>query len=156
MCMISIPASVMAADQNDLNPNIGRVLRWIARWSCSMTLFRYLTRRSSMSTPFSAWYASMAAVLAPLLSMLIFCGVPHWSMDLRKKRKAALRSRLAVNRKSIVWPALSTARYRYFHWPFTLTYVSSKRQLLPTARWRGRNATSRNGVYLSTQRLRLE
>jgi hypothetical protein len=33
---------------------------------------------------------------------------------LRKNRSAALRSRLAVNKKSIVAPALSTARYKYF------------------------------------------
>ena len=29
--MSSIPASVMAADQNDLNPRIGRVIRLTAR-----------------------------------------------------------------------------------------------------------------------------
>jgi hypothetical protein len=29
--MISMPAIVMAADQNDLNPNIGRVSRLTAR-----------------------------------------------------------------------------------------------------------------------------
>ena len=30
-CMSSIPASVMDADQHDLNPNMGRVIRLIAR-----------------------------------------------------------------------------------------------------------------------------
>jgi hypothetical protein len=33
MCMSSMPASVMAADQNYLKPSIGRVIRLIARWS---------------------------------------------------------------------------------------------------------------------------
>jgi hypothetical protein len=32
MCMSSIPARAMAADQSDLNPSIGRVIRLIARW----------------------------------------------------------------------------------------------------------------------------
>jgi hypothetical protein len=50
-----------------------------------------------------------------LLSIVIFAGAPCWQITLHKKRKAALRSRLAVSRKSTVFPALSTARYRYFH-----------------------------------------
>ena len=28
---------------------------------------------------------------------------------------------VAVKRKSTVWPSLSTARYKYFHWPATST-----------------------------------
>src|SRR6202049_4625968 len=64
-----------------------------------------------MLASFSLLYSSIAAVLAPLWSMVIFSGVPHWSMALRRKRAAALRSRLAVRRKSTVCPALSTARY---------------------------------------------
>ena len=40
---------------------------------------------------------------------------------LLRNRRAALRSRLAVSRKSTVPPALSTARYKYFQAPFTLT-----------------------------------
>jgi hypothetical protein len=55
------------------------------------------------------------AALAPLLSMVIFAGAPFWPIALRKKRRAALRSRFAVSRKSTVFPALSTARCRYFH-----------------------------------------
>ena len=53
-----------------------------------------------------------------------------------KERSAALRSRLAVSRKSTVSPALSTARYKYFHLPLIRTYVSSSRQLAPTGRLR--------------------
>src|SRR6204780_5919731 len=41
------------------------------------------------------------AVLAPLLSMVIFAGVPCWPVALYKKRKAALRSRFAVMRGSV-------------------------------------------------------
>jgi len=40
--------------------------------------------------------------------------------SLQKKRRAAAASRLAVSRKSMVWPAVSAARYRYFHWPVIL------------------------------------
>jgi hypothetical protein len=50
-----------------------------------------------------------------------------------KKRRAARRSRLAVNRKSTVFPCLSTARYQYRSSPRILMYVSSMRQLLPIA-----------------------
>jgi hypothetical protein len=39
MCMSSIPASVMAADQKDLKPSIGRVIRLIARWSSHAIVF---------------------------------------------------------------------------------------------------------------------
>lgn len=37
-----MPAKVTAAEENDLKPNIGRTLRLIYRWSCSILLFRYL------------------------------------------------------------------------------------------------------------------
>jgi hypothetical protein len=45
-------------------------------------------------------WLSIAAVLAPLLSIVIFSGVPFHLMALHKNRSAALRSRLAVSRKS--------------------------------------------------------
>ena len=41
-CIISIPRTVRHAVVNRLNPSIGRVRRLMNRWSCSMTLFRYL------------------------------------------------------------------------------------------------------------------
>jgi hypothetical protein len=66
-------------------------------------------------------WLSIAAVLAPLLSIVIFAGVPFHLIALRKNRSAALRSRLAVNKKSIVAPALSTARYKYFQAPLIFT-----------------------------------
>jgi hypothetical protein len=39
----------------------------------------------------------------------------------RRRVGAALRSRLAVSRKSTVAPALSTVRYKYFHAPLTVS-----------------------------------
>jgi len=48
-------------------------------------------------------------------------GVPFCPIALRKKRTAALRYRLAVNRKSTVAPALSTALCKYFQLPLTFT-----------------------------------
>ncbi len=39
--MSSMPATVMAADQSDWNPIIGRAIRLTARWSCSTILLGY-------------------------------------------------------------------------------------------------------------------
>ena len=75
---------------------------------------------SSMSAPESARRPAIAAVLAPLLSMVIFSGTPCRSIARSKKRRAAAQSRCARSRKSIVLPSRSTARYRYFHCPPTL------------------------------------
>ena len=50
-----------------------------------------------------------------------FSGVPSCLIALRKKRSAALPSRLAVSGKSTVAPVLSTARYKYLQAPFTFT-----------------------------------
>ena len=74
-----------------------------------------------------------------------------------KKRRAARRSRLAVSKKSTVFPCLSTARYQYRSSPRILMYVSSNLQLLPTApmphlRFRLRKASSSTGTSLMTQR----
>lgn len=41
--------------------------------------------------------------------------------DLRKKRRAAAASRLALSRKSMVLPRASTTQYRHLHRPFTRT-----------------------------------
>ena len=43
MCMVSIPAMMIRALQNDLNPNIARVIRLMAQWSCSTMLLTNLT-----------------------------------------------------------------------------------------------------------------
>jgi len=67
---------------------------------------------------FALWLSS-AAVLAPLLSIVIFSGVPFLLIALRKNRSAALRSACG-DRKSTVAPAID-ARYKYFQAPLTLT-----------------------------------
>ena len=80
-------------------------MRLIARWSCSMRLLRYFDCRISMSAPLSAHMSRIAAVLAPLLSIVIFSGTPCRPMARLKKHLAAARSRCVRSRKSIVWPA---------------------------------------------------
>jgi len=90
--------------QNNLNPSISRAIRLMARWSYSMMLFRYLFWRIRVSTQASALTLSMAAVLAPHLSMVIFCGTSCRLMARSRKRRAAARSRLVVRRKFAVSP----------------------------------------------------
>src|SRR5476649_2541508 len=110
MCMSSTPASTQPAPRNDLRLSIGLVTRLMARWSCSTMLLRCLTWRTTIGTSRPALTASMAALLAPLLSMATLSGAPFSRMALSKKRFAAAMSRLAVRRKSMVFPCLSTAR----------------------------------------------
>jgi len=50
-------------------------------------------------------------------------------MAILKKPKAAFLSRVAVKKKSRVFPCLSTARLLSGHWPLTLTSVASILQL---------------------------
>jgi hypothetical protein len=42
ICIVSIPANMARAQRRDLKPSIGRVMRLMARWSCSIMLFMYL------------------------------------------------------------------------------------------------------------------
>ncbi len=109
MCMVSIPPMRIRALQNDLKPIIGRVIRFTARWSCSTMLFRYLDWRIRMSTQAPVFTLSMAAVLAPLLSMVTYSGKSCRLMARSRKRRAAAISRLAVSRKSTVSPSWSAA-----------------------------------------------
>src|SRR5450631_2646650 len=74
MCIVSMPAIKARAHRKFLNPSIGRTTRLTARWSCSMRLLRYFDCRVSRSAPESARMPSIAAVFAPLLSMVIFSG----------------------------------------------------------------------------------
>ncbi len=48
--MVSIPAMMIRALQNDLNPSIARVIRLMARWSCLTMLFKNLFCRIKIST----------------------------------------------------------------------------------------------------------
>src|SRR6202521_5739951 len=127
MCMSSIPARVMAADQNDLKPSIGRVSRLIARWSCSTTLFRYFTWRSSMLASLSVLHSSIAAVLAPLF---VDGDLPRRAALVNGLAKEAgsglavpLGSEEEVNSVPRVVDGSMEGR------PLTLMYVSSMRQL---------------------------
>jgi hypothetical protein len=102
-------ASTEPADRNDSKLSIGLVIRLMARWSCSTMLLRYLTWRTKIRTSRPALIASMAAVLAPLLSIATLSGSP-FPLALSKKCSVAAMSRFAVSRKSTVLPRLSTAR----------------------------------------------
>ena len=93
-----MPANVARADQNDLKPNMGRVRRLMKRWSCSTMLFKYLHWRILTRLFSSVLNCFIAAVLAPLLSILIKLGLPLDPMALFKKRRAAFLSRLAVSK----------------------------------------------------------
>jgi hypothetical protein len=50
-------------------------------------------------------------------------GSPLRRMAFFRNRNAASVSRCSVSRKSIGFPCLSTARYKYRHTPFTLIYA---------------------------------
>ncbi len=52
--MVSIPAMMIRALQSDLNPSIARVIRLMARCSCSTMLFKYLFCRIKISIQESA------------------------------------------------------------------------------------------------------
>ena len=54
MCMSSMPTNVSCAASNALNPNIGRVIHFTPRWSCSTILLRYFTLRMSIAVPWSS------------------------------------------------------------------------------------------------------
>jgi hypothetical protein len=66
---------------------------------------------------FKAWLVDVdVAAVIHRLSMVIVSGAPCRSMACSEKPRAAASSRWAVSKKSTVWPSLSTARYKYFHW----------------------------------------
>ena len=133
MWTISIPANVLLADSNPLNPNPGWIRFFMNRWSCSTILFKYFHCRIlifDLVANALLLYTRIALEFELDLSMLINSGLPLFSIALIRKLWALIRWRLLVSRKSIVLPSFSTARYKYRHWPFTLIYVSSMRHLL--------------------------
>jgi hypothetical protein len=92
--------------------------RAYAAFDVAVILFNQIIQSLTVmvsSSGLSALSVVSAAVLAPLLSIVTIAGAPWCRMALRKKRNAAAASRLAVSRKSMVLPSVSTARYRYFH-----------------------------------------
>lgn len=70
MWINSMPASIVCARRNDLNPVISFIRHLIFLWSCSIRLFRYLLCLMVMvsSSGLPALSVVSAAVLAPLLS----------------------------------------------------------------------------------------
>src|SRR6202162_4326121 len=117
----SIPEIVTTALSNRLNPSIGRIRCFTLRWSCSTKLFKYwldrtLTRPGSSPSSFISRTARCEAAYA---SNVIFVGTRVFFIALRRNDLAAFTSRFRLRKKSTVWPALSTARYRYTHSPRT-------------------------------------
>ena len=49
MCMSSIPPKMMWAQRKLLNPSIGRTMRLIARWSCSVVLLHHVVQIRRLS-----------------------------------------------------------------------------------------------------------
>jgi hypothetical protein len=80
----------------------------------------------------SSYSAATAAWEAAYPSRVIFSGAPHFVIAGAKKRFAAAISRCSLKRKATVCPALSTARYKETHFPFTFRYVSSTHHEVPT------------------------
>ena len=106
MCTISIPASVLCADSNSLNPVVIVIL----------LLFQ----------------VRIPAVLAPLLSILIMRGFPLLPITLLRNFCADPFILRLVSKKPIVFPCLSTARYKFLSLSPALIYVSSSLQLSVT------------------------
>jgi hypothetical protein len=66
--------------RGDAIDRIDLVTRVTARWSCSTMLLRYLTWRTVIGSAMPPLISSMAALLAPLLSIAIFSGAPFSRM----------------------------------------------------------------------------
>src|ERR1039457_7646233 len=71
---------MLAAEQNDLKPSIGCTIFLIARGVLLDDVGQVLCTPQFVSAPESARMFLIAAVLAPLLSILIFSGTPLRSM----------------------------------------------------------------------------
>ena len=82
--MISIPARVLWADSNSLNPVLMAILLLIFRWSCSTILFKYLHCRHLISLKFRLLNVLIPSLFAQLLSIFITLGFPLLPMALFK------------------------------------------------------------------------
>ena len=112
ICVVSMAARVLWADSNSLNPVVIDIRRFMALWSCSMILFRYLTRRIwtlGVLHMDLLLIVRIPAVLAPLLSILITRGLGLLLNTLLRNFWAEPFIRRLVSRKSTVAPDLSTA-----------------------------------------------
>ena len=111
MCIVSMPAMRVRALQNDFEPK-HRIYDALDR--PMILLDEVIEGTSTVAVQCPSRQASsltllMAAVLAPLLSMVIFFGTPCRFMARSEKRRAAALSRSAVSRKSMVAPAINRA-----------------------------------------------
>src|SRR6187551_4088725 len=111
-----MPAIVVAAPENVLHPAMDAQRLLMARWSCSITLLRYLFVRTSTlrQQGCSRRRRHNARRLGRWPSRVIFRGT-RGIVDARALRKnawAAATPRSGLSRKSTVLPHLSTARYR--------------------------------------------
>ena len=83
-------------------------------------VFEVLDWRSLMGKPLSAWMLTMAAVLARLLSMVIFSGTPEDPWPVRgtaRRRHVTARPEQEVH--SVAIPI--DRAVQVLHWPPTLT-----------------------------------
>ena len=87
ICINSMPVSTHLTDRNGLKFSIGLVTRFTARWFCSTMLFRYLTCRTLMGVSPLALISFMAALLAPLLSIVILSGTSSRLMARSRNRR---------------------------------------------------------------------
>jgi hypothetical protein len=110
----------------------GFTSRLMNRWSCSTILLRYLTLRSSVVLV-RVWSAIRLSIAGGNHRILIY--IYDWRcLVMRRLSLHCGKSVLQLARSfwhsimlSKVFPSESTARYRYFHSPFTEIYVSSTR-----------------------------
>jgi hypothetical protein len=110
--MSPIPARVMAADQKDLKPSIGRVIRLIAR----VVLLHDIVQVLYLAEFDAGFIVGVVLFYRRGVGPALVDGdlLRHTALvdGFAEEAAAALRSRLAVRRKSTVCPALSTARWR--------------------------------------------
>jgi len=120
MLTTSIPERVRCADSNSLNPVSILIRLFILRWSCSMILFKYLTFRIFIFFVLKLllFTVKIAELLDPLLSMFTILGFHLLPIALLKNFCADIFCLRLVNKKSTVFPYLSTARYKYISLPF--------------------------------------
>lgn len=109
------------AQRKSLNPIIGLMMRLMARWSCSMMLFRYLFCR----TLDQRWSSGVEGFEGGKIGAALVHGDRFGlAVPVNRFLEVAARCGLVTpdtQQESTVSPALSTARYKYFHWPLTLT-----------------------------------
>jgi hypothetical protein len=99
-CASSMPAIVMVAFANDLNPAIDAQRRLIVRWSCSMRLLRYFVRPDFHVAP-----AGVLASQKPQRSSTRHVSVErHFAWHARKRRRERFAEERLRGRDSAVAP----------------------------------------------------